>query len=113
MTGNHYERLPQPPLCQHRGWRFDQPNRLLVSQPEERGAPGTYLSKVFNLPPGSPIVCLVAPPKEDLVGLDAAFKAPDVRIAALTVPPTNLPARPPVAVFQNGVPEAVVHPTNY
>ena len=64
-------------------------NRLLVSQPEERGAPGTYLSKVFNLPPSSPIVYLVAPPKEDLVGLDAAFKAPDARIAALTVLPSQ------------------------
>ena len=50
---------------------------------------GTYLSKVCNIPVGSPIAYLVAPPNEGLVALDAALKAADVQIASLTMPPSE------------------------
>lgn len=50
---------------------------------------GTYLSKVCEIPLGSPIAYLVAPPMEGLVALDAALKAAEVRIVALTMPPSE------------------------
>ena len=50
---------------------------------------GSYLSKVCNLPIGSPIAYLVAPPMEGLVALDAALKASSVTIASLTMPPSE------------------------
>jgi ethanolamine utilization protein EutL len=50
---------------------------------------GSYLSKVCEIPVGSPIAYLVAPPMEGLVALDAALKAAAVRIAALTMPPSE------------------------
>jgi ethanolamine utilization protein EutL len=50
---------------------------------------GSYLSKVCEIPEGSPIAYLVAPPMEGLVALDAALKAAAVRIAALTMPPSE------------------------
>jgi ethanolamine utilization protein EutL len=86
---------------------------------------GTYLSKVCTLPPGSPIAYLVAPPNEGLVGLDAALKAADVRIASLTMPPSETnymgvmlsgdqPAcQAAVAAFQSKVLEVAAHPMNY
>lgn len=50
---------------------------------------GSYLSKVCNLPPGSPIAYLVAPPMEGLVALDAALKTSATQIASLTMPPSE------------------------
>lgn len=50
---------------------------------------GSYLSKVCDIPRGSPIAYLVAPPMEGLVALDAALKAAAVRIVALTMPPSE------------------------
>jgi ethanolamine utilization protein EutL len=50
---------------------------------------GSFLSKVCDIPLGSPIAYLVAPPMEGLVALDAALKAAAVRIAALTLPPSE------------------------
>jgi len=50
---------------------------------------GSFLSKVCDIPLGSPIAYLVAPPMEGLVALDAAIKAATVRIVALTMPPSE------------------------
>jgi ethanolamine utilization protein EutL len=50
---------------------------------------GSYLSKVCNLPLGSPIAYLIAPPIEGLVALDAALKAAAVSIVSLTMPPSE------------------------
>jgi len=86
---------------------------------------GTYLSKVCNLPVGSPIAYLIAPPNEGLVGLDAALKAADVTIVSLTMPPSEtnymgvmLTGDQPACVaaaatFQNKVLEVASHPFNY
>jgi ethanolamine utilization protein EutL len=86
---------------------------------------GTYLSKVCNIPLGSPIAYLIAPPNEGLVGLDAALKAADVTIVSLTMPPSEtnymgvmLTGDQPACVaaaaaFQNKVLEVASHPFNY
>lgn len=86
---------------------------------------GTYLSKVCNVPLGSPIAYLVAPPNEGLVALDAALKAADVTIVSLTMPPSEtnymgvmLTGDQPACVaaaaaFQNKVLEVASHPFNY
>jgi len=86
---------------------------------------GTYLSKVCNLPVGSPIAYLVAPPNEGLVALDAALKSADVQIATLTMPPSETnymgvmlsgdqPAcKAAVLAFQNKVLEVAGNPFNY
>lgn len=50
---------------------------------------GSYLSKVSNIPLGSPIAYLVAPPMEGIVALDKALKAAAVTIASLTMPPSE------------------------
>lgn len=50
---------------------------------------GTYLAKTCDLPVGAPIAYLVAPPMEGVVALDAALKAAEVRIVALTMPPSE------------------------
>ncbi len=86
---------------------------------------GTYLSKVCNIPLGSPIAYLVAPPNEGLVALDAALKAAAVTIVSLTMPPSEtnymlvmLTGDQPACVaaaaaFQNKVLEVASHPFNY
>ena len=86
---------------------------------------GSYLSKVCNIPLGSPIAYLIAPPNEGLVGLDAALKAADVTIVSLTMPPSEtnymgvmLTGDQPACVaaaaaFQNKVLEVAGHPFNY
>lgn len=50
---------------------------------------GSYLSKLGNLPVGSPIAYLVAPPMEGLVALDHALKTSAVYIVSLTLPPSE------------------------
>jgi ethanolamine utilization protein EutL len=86
---------------------------------------GTYLSQVCNIPAGTPIAYLVAPPNEGLVALDAALKAADVTIVSLTMPPSETnymgvmltgeqPACTAAAMaFQNKVLEVASHPFNY
>lgn len=86
---------------------------------------GAYLAKLGSIPPGSPVAYLVAPPMEGLVGLDAALKAAAVRIASLTMPPseTNFmgailtgdqPAcRAAAQAFQAAVLEVAVRPVMY
>jgi ethanolamine utilization protein EutL len=86
---------------------------------------GSYLSGLCNIPLGSPIAYLIAPPNEGLVALDAALKAADVTIASLTMPPSEtnymgalLTGDQPACVaaaaaFQNKVLEVAAHPFNY
>jgi ethanolamine utilization protein EutL len=86
---------------------------------------GTYLSKVCNIPVGSPIAYLIAPPNEGLVALDAALKTTDVTIVSLTMPPSETnymgvmltgdqPACKAAAMaFQNKVLEVASNPMNY
>lgn len=86
---------------------------------------GSYLSKVCEIPLGSPIAYLVAPPMEGLVALDAALKAAAVRIAALTMPPSETnymgvmltgdqPAcKAAVMAFQEGVLDVARDPLRY
>ncbi len=50
---------------------------------------GSYLSKECNLPIGSPIAYLVAPPMEGLFALDVALKSAAVTITSLTMPPSE------------------------
>jgi ethanolamine utilization protein EutL len=50
---------------------------------------GEYLSREAGLPPGAPMAYLVAPPLEATIGLDAAFKAAEVRAVRVVPPPTE------------------------
>jgi ethanolamine utilization protein EutL len=50
---------------------------------------GEYLSREAQLPVGTPMAYLVAPPIEATIALDAALKAADVRAVRLTPPPTE------------------------
>jgi ethanolamine utilization protein EutL len=50
---------------------------------------GSYLSKLANVPLGSPLAYLVAPPMEGLIALDASLKAAAVKIVSLTMPPSE------------------------
>jgi ethanolamine utilization protein EutL len=86
---------------------------------------GTYLAKVCNIPVGTPIAYLIAPPNEGLVGLDAALKAAAVTIVSLTMPPSETnymgvmltgdqPAcKAAATAFQNKVLEVANQPMNY
>jgi len=86
---------------------------------------GTYLSKVCNIPVGTPIAYLIATPNEGLVALDAALKATEVTIVSLTMPPSETnymgvmltgdqPACKAAAMtFQNKVLEVASNPLNY
>jgi ethanolamine utilization protein EutL len=86
---------------------------------------GTYLSKVCNIPVGSPIAYLVAPPMEGLVALDAALKAAAVEVCTLTMPPSETnymgvmltgdqsACRAAALAFQNKVLEVANQPFNY
>ena len=86
---------------------------------------GSYLSKVCNIPQGSPIAYLIATPNEGLVALDAALKAADVTIVSLTMPPSETnymgvmltgdqPAcRAAAMAFQDKVLEVANNPFNY
>jgi ethanolamine utilization protein EutL len=86
---------------------------------------GSYLSKVCNIPQGSPIAYLIATPNEGLVALDAALKAADVTIVSLTMPPSETnymgviltgdqPAcRAAAMAFQDKVLEVANDPFNY
>jgi ethanolamine utilization protein EutL len=50
---------------------------------------GRYLSAQAGLEPGASMAYLVAPPMEATLGLDAALKAADVRVAKVFPPPTE------------------------
>jgi len=50
---------------------------------------GSYLAKAANVPAGTAIAYLIAPPLEAISGLDAALKEADVSVGALYTPPTE------------------------
>jgi ethanolamine utilization protein EutL len=50
---------------------------------------GLYLSKMANIPPGTPLAYLIAPPIEAMLGLDAALKAADVKLSKFYPPPSE------------------------
>ncbi len=50
---------------------------------------GSYLSKICQIPLGSPIAYLIAPPLEGVMALDAALKAAAVEIVSYTPPPSE------------------------
>ena len=49
---------------------------------------GSFLAKEANVPPGSAIAYLIAPPLESMYALDAALKAADVTLRTLYAPPS-------------------------
>ncbi len=49
---------------------------------------GSYLSKMAGIQEGNPLAYLIAPPLEASLGLDAALKAADVRLAEYFPPPS-------------------------
>lgn len=61
----------------------------LVLFPHVVSSIGRYLAKESELPEGSPVAYLIAPPLEAVIGLDAALKAADVRLQKSFAPPTN------------------------
>lgn len=50
---------------------------------------GHFLAAEAEVPPGSSLAYLIAPPLESMVGLDAALKAADVRLCKGYPPPTQ------------------------
>ena len=50
---------------------------------------GSYLSKCANVPEGTAMAYLIAPPIEAMVGLDAALKAADVTLDLFYGPPSE------------------------
>lgn len=106
-------------------WYSANEDNSILFFPHVISRTGTYLANVGNVPPGSPVAYLVAPPNEGLVALDAALKAAEVRIASLSMPPTEtnymfvmLTGDQPACVaaaaaFQNKVLEVASRPFNY
>ena len=50
---------------------------------------GTYLAGIANVPVGTALAYLIAPPLEAIVGLDAALKAADVELRIFYGPPSE------------------------
>ncbi len=50
---------------------------------------GSFLSRQANVPEGTPMAYLIAPPMEAMLGVDAALKAADVQMAEFYGPPTE------------------------
>ena len=50
---------------------------------------GTYLSKMAEVPEGTAMAYLIAPPLEAMVGMDAALKAADVELRTFYGPPSE------------------------
>ena len=50
---------------------------------------GSFLARQAQIPVGSPLAYLIAPPLEGMYGLDAALKAAEVELCKLFTPPTQ------------------------
>lgn len=50
---------------------------------------GSYLSKIAEVPEGTSMAYLIAPPLEAIMGIDAALKAADVEMKVFYGPPTE------------------------
>ena len=70
-------------------WYSANVNDSIAFFPHVISRTGSYLSKVCNIPLGSPIAYLIAPPLEGVYALDAALKAASVRIVSYTAPPSE------------------------
>ncbi len=57
--------------------------------PHVIGNVGRYLAPLAGIAPGDALAYLVAPPVESMIGIDAALKAADVRLAHHFGPPTE------------------------
>lgn len=57
--------------------------------PHMIGNVGRYLAPLAGIAPGEPMAYLIAPPIESVIGVDAALKAADVRLAKYFGPPTE------------------------
>ena len=66
----------------------DESGKLLIF-PHVVSSIGAYLAKEADLPEGSSIAYLIAPPIEAVIGLDAALKAATVTLQKSFLPPTN------------------------
>ena len=53
------------------------------------GETGTYLSSVAGVEVGEPVACLIAPPIEAVIGVDAALKAAPVRLLKFLPAPSE------------------------
>ena len=83
---------------------------------------GSFLAKEADVPPGSAIAYLIAPPLESMYALDAALKAADVTLKKLYAPPpppnfgggllsgTQSACDAAAAAFREAVSEAAAHP---
>ena len=69
-------------------YKANDPGTIAVF-PHVISALGRYLAAEAGLAPGTPMAYLVAPPMEATIGLDAALKAADVRVAKVFPPPTE------------------------
>lgn len=67
----------------------DDPGRPVALFPHVIASVGRYLAPLADVPVGSPIAYLIAPPLESIVGLDAACKAGRVRMAKWFGPPSE------------------------
>ena len=50
---------------------------------------GSYLAELADVPMGSPVAYLIAPPLEAMYAMDSALKASDVRLCKLYAPPSE------------------------
>jgi ethanolamine utilization protein EutL len=67
----------------------EDPDRPVALFPHVIAAVGRYLAPLADIPVGSPLAYLIAPPLESVVGLDAACKAGRVRVAKWFGPPSE------------------------
>jgi ethanolamine utilization protein EutL len=67
----------------------EDPDRPVALFPHVIASVGRYLAPLADIPVGSPLAYLIAPPLESVVGLDAACKAGRVRIAKWFGPPSE------------------------
>jgi ethanolamine utilization protein EutL len=75
---------------QHDACFYDADGKKTVTVfPHVIASLGEYLSKEADLPAGTPMAYLVAPPIEATIALDAALKAADVRAVKVQPPPTE------------------------
>jgi ethanolamine utilization protein EutL len=67
----------------------DDPTRPIALFPHVIASVGRYLAPLADVPVGSPLAYLIAPPLESVVALDAACKAGRVRVAKWFGPPSE------------------------
>ena len=67
----------------------EAPDRPVALFPHVIASVGRYLAPLADIPVGSPLAYLIAPPLESVVGLDAACKAGRVRVAKWFGPPSE------------------------